>query len=60
MSDEDKFLRGDQVITRSELQREIEAEAADEPAENWRLGEFNFNDWLVESLQVGLLRRVDE
>ncbi|CAM5681318.1 hypothetical protein MAUB1S_01468 [Mycolicibacterium aubagnense] len=60
MSDGEKFQRGDQVVTRSELQREIEAEATDEPPENFRLGEFNFNDWLIESLQVGLLKRVDE
>lgn len=37
-----------------ELREACEAEAAELPPETWRFGDFNFNDYLIESLQVGV------
>jgi hypothetical protein len=30
------------------------------PREQWRDGEFDLNDYLIESMQVGIIETVDE
>lgn len=39
---------------------EPEAEAADLPPETWRDGKFDFNDYLIESIQVGTIEEIDD
>jgi hypothetical protein len=34
--------------------------ARSRPPETWRDGEFNFNDYLIESLQVGVIEIVED
>jgi hypothetical protein len=45
-----KFLAAGQTYTRDELKAQTEQEVADLPAETWRDGVFNFDDYLTESL----------
>ena len=35
------------------------AEVADLPPDNWRDGKFDFNDYLIESIQVGTIEEVE-
>ena len=43
-----------------ELCDAVLAEAAILPPETWRGGEFDLNDYLIESMQVGIIDTVDE
>ena len=52
------YLYDDRVISYDELRTEVEAEAAQVPDEHWIGGEFDFDDWLIESLMVGTIERV--
>jgi hypothetical protein len=45
----EKFLHDGKVVTEDELYAIVEPEAAQEPEGTWRGGEFDFNDWLIES-----------
>ena len=36
------------------------AEAADLPPETWRDGKYDFNYYLIESIQVGTIEEVDD
>ena len=39
--------------------REDHGRVADLPPETWRDGKFDFNDYLIESIQVGTIEEVD-
>ena len=43
-----------------ELREVSKAEAADLPPETWRDGKFDFNDYLIESIQVGTIEEIDD
>ena len=43
-----------------ELREVSRAEAADLPPETWRDGKFDFNDYLIESIQVGTIEEIDD
>jgi hypothetical protein len=45
--------------THEELCDAVLAEAATLPPETWRGGEFDLNDYLIESMQVGIIEEVD-
>ena len=47
----------DRELTRDELRADVEAQAAGLDHEQWIGGEFNFDDWLVDSLRVGTIER---
>lgn len=48
------------TFTRGELQSQIEAEVmANGNPEQWRDGEFEFNEWLIDALAIGLVVEVD-
>jgi len=42
------------------MREEPESEAADLPPETWRDGKFDFNDYLIESIQVGTIEEIDD
>ena len=46
--------------SRNKRREEPEAEAADLPPETWRDGKFDFNDYLIESIQVGTIEEIDD
>ena len=46
--------------TWDELREVSKAEAADLPPETWRDGKFDFNDYLIESIQVGTIEEIDD
>ena len=46
--------------TYDDLCEAVSAEAATLPPETWRGGEFNLYDYLVESMQVGIIETVDD
>ena len=48
------------TYTYDELREESKAKAADLPPETWRDGKFDFNDYLIESIQVGTMEQVDD
>ena len=48
------------VYTWDELREVSKAEAADLPPETWRDGKFDFNDYLIESIQVGTIEEIDD
>jgi hypothetical protein len=41
-----------------ELREAVESEAAKHPPETWRDGEFDFDEYLIESIIVGLIEAV--
>jgi hypothetical protein len=53
------YRMGDHEYTYDELCDAIEAEAATLPPETWRNGVFNLNDYIIESMQVGIIEEVD-
>lgn len=55
----EKFLYDGKVVTRDELYAIVEPEAAQEPEGTWQGGEFDFNEWLIESLNTGTVTRVE-
>ena len=58
--DPDAIYRlGDRNYTYEELCEAVEAEAATLPPETWRDGEWNLNDYLIESILVGTIETVD-
>ncbi len=48
------------TCTYDELREVSKAEAADLPPDTWRDGKFDFNDYLIESIQVGTIEEVDD
>jgi hypothetical protein len=48
------------TYTWDELFEVSKAEAADLPSETWRDGKFTFNDYLIESIQVGTIEEIDD
>ena len=61
MTDDGSIYRIDgRVYTYRELREMSKAEAADLPPETWRDGIFNFNDYLIESIQVGTIEEIDD
>ena len=48
------------TYTWEELREVSKAEAADLPPETWRDGKFDFNDYLIESIQVGTIEEIDD
>jgi hypothetical protein len=46
--------------SRNKRREEPEAEAADLPPETWRDGKFDFNDYLIESIQGGAIEEIDD
>ena len=48
------------TYTWDELREVSKAEAADLPPETWRDGKFDFNDYLIESIQVGTIEEIDD
>ena len=60
MTDDGSLYRIDsRVYTYGELRDATMAEVADLPPETWRDGKFDFNDYLIESIQVGTIEEVD-
>jgi hypothetical protein len=53
------YRMGDREYTYDELCEAVEAEAATFPPETWRGGEFDLNDYLIESMQVGIIEQTD-
>ncbi|TRW81246.1 hypothetical protein FK535_17480 [Mycolicibacterium sp. 018/SC-01/001] len=47
------------VYTYDELVADVEAEAATLPPETWRSGVWDLNDYLIESMQVGIIKKLD-
>ena len=47
------------VYTWDELREVTKGEAADLSPETWRDGTFDFNDYLIESIQVGTIEEID-
>jgi hypothetical protein len=58
--DTTKYLAAGHVYTRDELKTATESQAADLPPETWRDGVFNFDDYLIESLQTGTITMIDD
>jgi hypothetical protein len=54
------YRMGDHEYTYDELYDAVEAEAATFPPETWRDDEFNLNDYLIESMQIGIIESVDD
>lgn len=52
------YEMGGVVYTYDELVAVVEAEAATVPPETWRCG-WNLNDYLIESMQVGIITQLD-
>jgi hypothetical protein len=44
---------------RDELCEHVEAQAAGLDPDQWIGGEFNFDDWLIDSILVGTIEKVD-
>ena len=60
MTDDGSLYRIDSsVYTYGELRDATMAEVADLPPATWRDGKFDFNDYLIESIQVGTIEEVD-
>jgi hypothetical protein len=60
MTDDGSLYRIDgRVYTYGELRDATMAEVADLPPETWRDDKFDFNDYLIESIQVGTIEEVD-
>ncbi len=55
-----KYLYSERVVTFDELRDEVETEAAGLPPEQWLGGEFNFDDWLCDSLLIGTIEQVED
>ena len=49
------YRMDDKTYIWDELREVSKAEAADLPPETWRDGKFDFNDYLVESIQVATI-----
>ena len=61
MTDDGSLYRiASRVYTYGELRDATMAEVADLPPETWRGGNFDFDDYLIESIQVGTIEAVDE
>jgi len=56
----EKFLYDGKIVTADELYEIVAPEAAQEPEGTWQGGEFDFNEWLIESLNTGTIKRVDD
>jgi hypothetical protein len=54
-----RYLMVGKTHTWDELREVSRAEAADLPPETWRDGKFDFNDYLIESVLVGTIKKVD-
>jgi hypothetical protein len=54
-----RYLMVGKTHTWAELREVSRAEAADLPPETWRDGKFDFNDYLIESVLVGTIKKVD-
>jgi hypothetical protein len=54
------YLMCGKAYTWDELYEVSKAEAADLPPATWRDGTFDFNGYLVESMQVGTIKEVDD
>jgi hypothetical protein len=54
-----KYLAAGQTYTDDELKAHTEHEVADLPAETWRDGVLNFDDYLTESLHSGTITVVE-
>lgn len=48
-----------QTFTRDELKAFLEANAAELPPETWRDGYFDFDGYLIESIQTGTIEQID-
>ena len=55
-----KYLYSGRAVTYDELRAEVEIEAAGLDPEQWLEGEFVFDAWLSDSLNVGTVERVDD
>jgi len=55
-----KYLYAGQEVRYDEPRSEVEAEAAGLDPEQWIGGEFVFDGWLVDSLLVGTIERLDD
>ena len=54
-----KWIYSGREVSFEELRADIEAEAAGLDPQQWIDGEFDFDDWLSDSLLVGTTKRVD-
>lgn len=54
------YVMDNRQYTFEELCDALEAEAATLPPETWRDGYFDFDDYLTEAMQVGIIETVDE
>lgn len=55
-----KYFFNEHVFTTAELKERVErqvAEAGD--PEQWRDGEFDFDEWLIDAKAIGLVKEVD-
>lgn len=59
INDDTIYRMGDRVYTRDKLREEVEVEAAGLDPDQWIGGEFNFDDWLIDSILVGTIETVD-
>lgn len=59
IKDDTIYRMGDRVYTRDKLREEVEVEAAGLDPDQWIGGEFNFDDWLIDSILVGTIETVD-
>jgi hypothetical protein len=59
IQDDTIYRMGDRVYTRDKLREEVEVEAAGLDPDQWIGGEFNFDDWLIDSILVGTIETVD-
>ena len=55
-----RYLIDGKTYTYDELREVSRAEAAGLPPETWRDGKFDFNDYLIESIQVGTIEAIDD
>jgi hypothetical protein len=52
------YRRDDEIFTYDELREDCEAEARTIPDESWEGGEFNFDDYIIDSCLVGIYHSV--
>jgi hypothetical protein len=58
MNSQTTYLYLERDLTREQLQQEVEADAAGQDPEQWLDGEFDFDDWLADSLVTGRVTKV--
>jgi hypothetical protein len=55
-----KYIYFGREVSYDELRADVEAEAAGLDPDQWIGGEFDFDDWLSDSLRVGTIKRVHD